>query len=157
MCTVSRPAWLLWGPSLGALAAGAVAVGFALYGYGSDNWMITLRNTYREVSVPMGKWPAIAAFALPAASLKSVTSNRVATCANSFAFASVHLLVHGVSTDAAGLHVRVGSGLVWLFVVMGMAWVLTICRLRTGSLWPAIIAHSAGTLVTNAAVFCLLM
>jgi uncharacterized protein len=55
ICKVSRPAWLVWGSLLGALAAaGAVAVGFALYGYGSDNWMITLRNTYREVSVPMG-------------------------------------------------------------------------------------------------------
>jgi membrane protease YdiL (CAAX protease family) len=80
-------------PLLGALAAaGAVAVGFALYGYGSGNWMITLRNIYQEVAAPMGKWPAIAAFALPAAivspvgeefffrglfhfSLKSVTSN----------------------------------------------------------------------------------
>jgi hypothetical protein len=147
ICKVSRPAWLLWGPLLGALAAaGAVAVGFALYGYGSDNWIITLRNTYREVAVPMGKWPAIAVLALPAAivspvgeefffrglfyfSPKRVTSNGIAACANSFAFASVHLLVHGVSRDAAGLHVRLGSGLMWLLVIMGMAWVLTVCRL----------------------------
>jgi membrane protease YdiL (CAAX protease family) len=82
-------------------------------------------------------------------SLKSVSSNAIATCANSFAFASVHLLVHGVSRDAAGLHVRVGSGLVWLVVVIEMAWVLTISRLRSGSLWPANLARSAGTLVTT--------
>jgi hypothetical protein len=60
ICKVSRRVWFLWGPLLGMLAAaGPVAVGFALYGYGSDNWMITLRNMYREVAAPMGKWPAI--------------------------------------------------------------------------------------------------
>jgi len=122
----------------------------------------------------MGKWPAIAAFALPAAivspvgeefffrglfhfSLRSATNSGLATFANVFAFASLHLLHHGVSRDAAGLHVRVGSGLMWLLVIMGMAWVLTICQLRSGSLWPAILAHSADTLVTNVAMFGLFM
>jgi hypothetical protein len=136
--------------------------------------MITLRNTYREVSLPLGKWPAFAALALPAAivspvgeefffrgllhfSLEKVTSRNIATFANAFAFASVHLLHHGVSRDAAGLHVRVGSGLMWLLVGMGLAWVLTICRLRGGSLWPAILAHSASTLFMNVTIFCALI
>ena len=122
ICKVPRPAWLLWAPLLAALAAaGAIALGFGLYGFGVDNWVITLRNTYREVAIPLGKWPAFAVLALPAAivspvgeefffrglfhfSLKRVTGSGAATLANAFAFGSVHLLHHGIWRDAAGLH-----------------------------------------------------
>jgi len=175
ICRISRPAWLLWGPLLGALAAaGAIAIGFALYGFGSDNWVITIRNTYREVAIPLGKWPAFAFLALPAAivspvgeefffrglfhfSLKRVAGSGVATLANAFAFGSVHLLHHGIWRDATGMHFRVGSGLMWLLVMMGLGWLLTLCRVRSGSLWPAILAHSACTLSMNVTIFCMWM
>jgi hypothetical protein len=175
ICWTSRPEWLLWGLVIGASAAAVtIGVGFGLYGYGNDNWVMTLRSTYREVSSAMGKWSAFALLALPAAvvspvgeefffrglfhfSLKRATNSAVATFANAFAFASVHLLHHGISKDAAGLHLRPGSGLVWLLVIMALGWLLTICRLRSGSLWPAVLAHSASTLFMNVTIFCLLM
>jgi membrane protease YdiL (CAAX protease family) len=122
----------------------------------------------------MGKWPAFATLALPAAvispvgeefffrglfhfSIKRVAGNTAAIVANAFAFGSVHLLHHGISKDAAGLHLRLGSGLVWLLATAGLGWALTVCRVRSGSLWPAILAHSASTLVMNLTIFTLLI
>jgi len=68
ICGMSRPAWLLWSPLIGALAAaGVIALGFALYGFGSDNCVITLRNTYRQVASSLGRWPTFALLAVPAA------------------------------------------------------------------------------------------
>jgi hypothetical protein len=160
---------------IGALgAAVAIAVGFGLYGFGSDNWVITFRNTYREVSLPLGRWRAFAVLALPAAvvspvgeefffrglfhfSLERAAGRGTATLANAFAFASVHLLHHGIWGDAAGLHLRPGSGLMFLLVMMGVSWLFTLCRLRSGSLWPAILAHSACTLFMNVIIFCMLI
>jgi uncharacterized protein len=155
-------------------AAGVIALGFGLYGFGSDNWVITLRHTYREVALSLGKWPTFALLALPAAivspigeefffrglfhfSLKRVVGNGTATLANALAFGSVHLLHHGISKDAAGLHVRPGSGLMMVLVMMGLSWLFTICRLRSGSLWPAVLAHSACTLFMNMTIFYMLM
>ena len=73
------------------------------------------------------------------------------------AFGSLHLLHHGIWRDAVGLRLRAGSGLMWLLVMMGLGWLLTICRLRSGSLWPAILAHSACTFFMNVTIFCRLM
>jgi len=175
ICGISRPGWLLWSPMLGALAAaGVIALGFGLYGCGSDNWVITLRNTYREVALPLGKWTAFALLALPAAivspvgeefffrgllhlSLRRVVGNGTATLANALAFGSVHLLHHGIWKDAAGLHLRPGSGLMMVLVMMGLSWAFTICRLRSGSLWPAVLAHSACTLFMTATIFWMFM
>jgi hypothetical protein len=160
---------------LGALAAAvAIGVGFGLYGFGSHNWVITLRNTYREVSLPMGKRAASAVLALPTAvvspggeefffwrlfhfPLKRVAGNGTAMLANAFAFGSVHLLHHGIVRDAAALHLRPASGLIWLLVMMGVGWLFTICRLRGGSLWPAVLAHAACTLFMNVTIFGMLM
>ena len=175
ICGISRPAWLLWSPLIGALAAaGVIALGFGLYGFGSDNWVITLRNMYREVALPLGKWTAFALLALPAAivspvgeefffrgllhlSLRRVVGNGTATLANALAFGSVHLLHHGIWKDAAGLHLRPGSGLMMVLVMMGLSWAFTICRLRSGSLWPAVLAHSACTLFMTATIFWMFM
>jgi hypothetical protein len=90
-------------------------------------------------------------------SLKRVAGSTVATLANAFAFGSVHLLHHGIWRDAAGWHFRMGSGLMFLLVGMGLSWLFTVCRLRSGSLWPAILAHSACTLAMNVAIFCMWM
>ena len=74
ICGISRPAWLLWSPLIGALAAAGViaviALGFGLYGFGSDNWVITLRNMYREVASSLGRWPTFALLAVPAATVR---------------------------------------------------------------------------------------
>jgi len=175
ICAASRPAWLLWGPLLGAAAAGAfVAIGFGLYGFGSDNWVITIRDTYRQVASPMGKWPTFAVLAFGSGivspigeefffrgvfhfSIKRAAGGSRATLANALAFGSVHLVHHGIWKDAAGLHLRLGSGLMMVLLTTGLGWLLTICRLRSGSLWPAVLAHSASTLFVNLTVFCFLI
>ena len=159
ICAAARPAWLLWGPLMGALAAAVIiAIGFGLYGFGSDNWVVTIRDTYREIAIPLGKWPAFAVLTLGSGivspvgeefffrglfhfSVKRAAGNGTATLANAFAFGSVHLLHHGIWRDAAGVHLRLGSGLMMVLVMMGLSWVLTVCRLRSGSLWPAVLAH----------------
>ena len=68
ICGISRPGWLLWSPMLGALAAaGDIALGFGLYGFGSHNCVITLHNAYREEASSLGRWPTFALLAVPAA------------------------------------------------------------------------------------------
>jgi hypothetical protein len=155
-------------------AAVVIAVGFSLYGFGSDNWVITVRDSYRQVSLPRGKWADFAFLTLPAVvvspigeefffrglfhfSLQRAAGSGTATLANAFAFGSVHLLHHGIWRDAAGLHLHPGSGLMWLLAMMGVSWLFTICRLRSGSLWPAVLAHSACNLCMNVTIFCLFM
>lgn len=71
---------------------------------------------------------------------------------NSLAFGLVHLHVHGLTHDAAGFHLRVFSG--GLFVLGGavLGALFTLCRLRTGSLFASMAAHAGCNAAVIAAV-----
>ena len=44
-----------------------------------------------------------------------------------------------------------------MLVMVGLSWLFTLCRQRSGSIWPAVAAHSAFNLVMNVCIFGALM
>jgi membrane protease YdiL (CAAX protease family) len=170
------------GNSLAALALSALAgawagfvvyaAGMALYGSSLDNWCVSIRDSFHltEMRAAMPLAAAFAAVVLPAMIFSPIGEEilfrgllhqsfvrrwnlPVATVVNGLAFGLVHLHVHGLWHDAAGFHLRVISGALMVLLMAGVSAVFTLCRLRTGSLYAAIIAHSACNLAMIGAIF----
>jgi membrane protease YdiL (CAAX protease family) len=173
---VEKPLWLIWGLLMGLVGALAIfAVGYAFFGRSEDNWYISIRDSWAIDSsmqqLPMGMLFLI--YTLPAMIFSPVGEEfffrgmihegareawgpKVGTAMNTLAFGGVHLLHHGLIWDGNGLHVLWVSGLLWVLLMMGMSWLFTQCRQRSGSIWPAVVAHSAFNLGMSVVIFCFL-
>jgi hypothetical protein len=157
----------------GACAGFAVyAAGMLLYGNSPDNWCLSVRDSFQLKQMLAVMSPATA-FAIIALSSISVTpigeeilfrgliqqsfarrwNVPVATVVNGLAFGLIHLHVHGLWRDAAGFHLRLVSGAVMVLFLAGVSAVFTHCRLRSGSLWCAMVAHASCNLAMVGAVF----
>jgi membrane protease YdiL (CAAX protease family) len=170
------------GNSLSALALSALAgacaglavyaAGTALYGASPDNWCVSIRDSFHlaEMRAAMPLAAAFAAVVLPAIIFSPIGeeilfrgllqqsfarrwSVPIATVVNGLAFGLVHLHVHGLWHDAAGFHLRLVSGALMVLLMAGVSAVFTLCRLRSGSLYAAMIAHSACNLAMIGAIF----
>jgi membrane protease YdiL (CAAX protease family) len=170
------------GNSLSALALSALAgacaglavyaAGMALYGASPDNWCVSIRDSFHlaEMRAAMPLAAAFAAVVLPAMIFSPIGeeilfrgllqqsfarrwSVPIATVVNGLAFGLVHLHVHGLWHDAAGFHLRLVSGALMVLLMAGVSAVFTLCRLRSGSLYAAMIAHSACNLAMIGAIF----
>jgi membrane protease YdiL (CAAX protease family) len=148
------------------------AAGMALYGSLPDNWCVSIRDSFQfaqllAVLPPAG---AFAAVVLPAMILTPIGEEILfrgiiqqsfsrrwnalsGTLVNGLAFGLMHLHVHGLWRDAAGFHLRFISGALMVLLLTGASAVFTLCRLRTGSLYAAMIAHAACNLAMIGAVF----
>lgn len=173
----ARPAWLLWGALLGfAAALLAFGIGYGLYGAGPDNWYVSVRDHYLVDPSVLALPPVtlFIMFTVPAMlfspvgeefffrgmlheSVRERWGDKAAVAVNSLAFAGVHVLHHGVAMDAAGLEIRWVSGLLWVGLMAMLSVLFTLCRLRGGSIWPAVLAHSAFNLGMNATIFFVLV
>jgi hypothetical protein len=164
---------MAWSALAGAGSALMVfTVGMALYGESPNNWCVSIRDSFR-LNELRGSMPTAALFvmiALPAMILTPVGEEilfrgliqqafsrrwnaTVATVVNTFSFGLIHLHVHGIWRDGAGMHVRFVSSTLMVVLMAGTSYVFTICRLRSGSLWTAMVAHSVCNLVMIAAIF----
>jgi membrane protease YdiL (CAAX protease family) len=170
------------GNSLSALALSALAgacaglavyaAGMALYGASPDNWCVSIRDGFHiaEMRAAMPLAAAFAAVVLPAMILSPIGEEilfrgllhqsfvrrwnvPVGTVVNGLAFGLVHLHVHGLWHDAAGFHLRLVSGALMVLLMAGLSAVFTLCRLRTGSLYASMIAHSACNLAMIGMIF----
>ncbi|HME57959.1 MAG TPA: CPBP family intramembrane glutamic endopeptidase [Terracidiphilus sp.] len=157
----------------GACAGFAVyAAGMALYGASPDNWCVNIHDEFQiaQLRAAMPLAAAFAAIVLPAMIFSPIGEEilfrgllqqsfvrrwnvAVATVVNGLAFGLVHLHVHGLWHDAAGIHLRLVSGALMVLLMAGVSAVFTLCRLRTGSLYAAMIAHSACNLAMIGAIF----
>jgi membrane protease YdiL (CAAX protease family) len=174
---IERPIGLLWGAVLGIGGALIIfAVGYGLYGHGAANWYISIRDSW-AIDSTLLQLPRIQLFLIytvPAMifspvgeefffrgmiheSAKELGGQRTATVVNALAFAGVHVLHHGLSWDGAGLHFLLVSGSLWILLMLGMSWLFTQCRERSGSIWPAIVAHLMFNLVMNVTIFGVLL
>ena len=90
-------------------------------------------------------------------SAKAHWGERAATLVNILAFGGIHLLHHGIARDASGWHLLIVPGLLWMLLVVGTSWLFTLCRKQSGSIWPAVLAHSTFNLVMNLAIFLILL
>jgi membrane protease YdiL (CAAX protease family) len=158
---------------LGAFCGFAVFVsGMAVYGDSPDNWCISILDSFRlkHLLAIMPRGAALAAITLPAMILTPIGeeilfrgfiqqaftlrwNGIIATLVNGMAFGLVHLHVHGLSHDSAGFHLRLASGALIVLLLAGTSAVLTLCRVRSGSLFAAIVAHAACNLAMIGAVF----
>src|SRR5258708_7681071 len=119
-----------WSALAGAVCAlGVFALGLVLFGQSLENWNVTVRDSFRRQEL-RGSMPApllFAMIALPAMIFSPIGEEilfrgviqqaftrrwnvSTATTVNSFSFGLVHLLHHGISTDAAGFHLQFFSG-----------------------------------------------
>jgi membrane protease YdiL (CAAX protease family) len=174
---VEYPPWLGWGLLLGMGASLAVfGIGWGLFGRGADNWYISVRDSF-SIGAAQLQLPRLVLFllyTLPAMlfspigeefffrgilheSVKEQWGVAVATLINAMAFGGIHLLHHGLRWDSTGGHLLFGSGLLWVGLMMGLSWLFTICRQRSGSIWPAVVAHSGFNLVMNVTIFWVLL
>jgi uncharacterized protein len=157
----------LCGPIGVIIGLALFAVSMRAFGSGADSWISSVRAGMQleQMRRAMGTAGILAVLAVPALVVTPVGEeilfrgliqqafamrwNRIVGMAvNSLAFGLVHLHVHGLWRDAAGFHLRVGSGV--LFVLSGamISVLFTFCRERTGSLFGAMAAHAG----CNAAV-----
>jgi membrane protease YdiL (CAAX protease family) len=176
MARVEKKGWILWGILLGLAGGFAVyALGCLLFGNSENNWYISLLNSYQIDGTmrEMGTLPLFLIFTGPAIlfspvgeefffrgmiheSVREAGFPRAAAIVNALAFAAVHLLHHGIFLGDAGLRILPVSGLIWFLLMMGASWSFTQCRLRSGSIWPAVLAHAAFNLSMNTAIFLFL-
>jgi membrane protease YdiL (CAAX protease family) len=162
-----------WSALAGAACAlGVFALGLVLFGQSPQNWNVTVRDSFRLQEL-RGSMPGpllFATIALPAMIFSPIGEEilfrgviqqaftrrwnaSIATAVNSFSFGLVHLLHHGISRDAAGLHLQFLSGSLMVLLMAATSYVFTLCRLRSGSLWPAMVAHSTCNLVMIVGIF----
>jgi membrane protease YdiL (CAAX protease family) len=161
---------------LSALAGSACAllffaIGMTLYGNTPNNWCVSVRNYlhFDEMRGLMSPGALFALYAVPAMFLNPVGeevffrgflyqsfarrfNTGVATVASSLLFGMMYLSIHGIWRDASGFHIRLASTAIALLLMACIGGVFTLCRTRSGSLWPAMCAHAAFSLTMLAAI-----
>jgi uncharacterized protein len=145
-------------------------LGMAVYGNSPDNWCISVRN-YLHVDEMRGLISPLGLFglySLPAVFLNPIGEEILfrgfiqraftrrfnaafATLVSSLLFGLLYLCLHGIWHDASGFHLRLGSAALAVFLMACVGAVFTLCRILSGSLWPAMAAHAALNLTTLAA------
>ena len=174
---VEHPRWLVWGLFLGMGASLIVfGIGWVLYGRGADNWYVSVLASFSigAVQTQIPRFVLFLLYTLPAMifspigeefffrgmlheSVKEQWGATVATLVNAIAFGGIHLLHHGLRWDSKGVHLLLGSGLLWVGLMMGLSWLFTVCRQRSDSIWPAVVAHAGFNLVMNLTIFWVLL
>jgi membrane protease YdiL (CAAX protease family) len=153
-----------------ACAAAFFALGMIIYGDSPNNWCISIR-IYLHIDEMRGLMPPLGLFALyavPAIFLNPVGEEilfrgfmqqsfarrfnpTAGAVISSLLFGLIYLYIHGIWSDAAGFHLRLGSAALAVFLMACVGAVFTLCRSLSGSLWPAIAAHAAFNLTLLAA------
>jgi uncharacterized protein len=161
--------------SLAGVAGGLFIfwIGVALYGNSTDNWCVSIRDSLQlnQMLAVMSPAAAFAVIALLTISFTPIGEEFlfrgliqqsftlrwnavIAALVNGLAYGLIHLLhVHGLWHDAAGFHLRLVSGALMVLLLAALGATFTLCRLWTGSLWCAVLAHAACNLAMIAAIF----
>ena len=174
---VEHPRWLGWSLCLGMGGALVVfGIGWVLYGRSPDNWYVSVLDSFSVGAEQMqiSRFALFCIYTLPAMifspigeefffrgmlheSVREQWGAIVATPVNSIAFGGIHLLHHGVRWDSTGGHLLLESGFLWVGLMVGLSWLFTVCRQRSGSIWSAVIAHSGFNLIMNLTIFWFLL
>jgi membrane protease YdiL (CAAX protease family) len=156
-----------------ALACGAI--GLLLFGYGPDNWFMTVATSYRRMmdTSTFSMLMLHLVFTLPALlfspigeeiffrgilqrALEQRFSTRISTVLECAVFGLVHLLHHGLVFGATGLSIRPVSAALWVAAMCLTAALFATIRQRSGSLFPAMAAHAAFNAAMNGVIFAFL-
>jgi membrane protease YdiL (CAAX protease family) len=173
-----HPLWLLWGVLIGlGISFLYFLLGFGLYGRTIDNWFVNIGTQFlpaNTASWGLSRFELFVILTTPAivfspigeefffrgmihAMIEHKSNATVATILNALAFSGIHLLHHGVFLTATGIQILWVPGLLFFLLMVLLSWILTVCRTRSGSLWPAVICHAAFNLMMNLTLFLFLM
>jgi hypothetical protein len=157
-------------------ALGCFALAWLLFGATPDNPFISIRNSFLSGGAPaVGPLGLFLIFTGPGLIFspygeevfcRGVIYGRVRASgdhpgsrqgagivASAVVFASIHLLHHGLTLSDGVAGFRVVSGAVWFGMMFLLSIMFSTLRSAGGSIWLAIIAHSAFNLAMNAAIF----
>jgi len=85
------------------------------------------------------------------------TNEKAAIVTNSLAFALVHIMHYGFVIDGSNVSYLFGAGSVWILLMFALSILFTICRKKSGSIFPAMVAHSSFNLVMCLTTFFILL
>ncbi|MBK5112127.1 MAG: CPBP family intramembrane metalloprotease [Candidatus Heimdallarchaeota archaeon] len=175
---IEKSWWILWGFLLGAGAALLVYfIGWGIFGNTNEHWYFKLLN--QVISEEDRAWMSTAVL-FPIVTLPSIifspvgeelffrgmiheafkNSNAVwrGGIINSLAFALIHIFHYGITNQPIiGFDFQPWTGLLWFFLMVGVSGLFTLCREKSGSIFPAMVAHSAFNLAMNASIFIFLI
>ncbi len=175
---INKPWWILWGFLLGVGGAFIVyLIGWSIFGNTNDHWYISLLNQViseenraymsNAVLFPIVTFPAIIFSPIGEElffrgmiheAFKKPEKIWLGGIVNSIAFGLIHIFHYGISYDSTnGFEIQPWTGLLWFFLMIGVSWLFTLTREKSGSIYPAIISHSAFNLAMNATIFLFLL
>lgn len=172
---IARPvrlSWLAVAPLFGLVAAATCfALGVGLFGHTADNWFVSLGNSFRAQPTPGFSLAQLhLMFTLPAIlfspigeeiyfrgvlqrALETRLSTKRSALVESAWFGAAHLIHHGLLLTATGLALRPVSGPLWFVLMTLLSLGFATLRKRSGSVLPAIVAHSAFNATMNFFIF----
>lgn len=174
---IDKSMWLLWGFLIGVIAALAVlGIGVLFVTSNVEHWYVSIINQVMSPEI-REILPFVSVFfmtTIPSIILSPIgeelffrgmiheavrekTNEKVATIVNSFAFAVVHIFHFGFVVEGTTLQYLVGPGIVWFLLMFILSILFTVCRKKSGSLLPAILAHSSFNLIMCITTFFLLL
>ena len=156
-----------------ALALLCYGLGLLLFGQSSDNWFVSIKNSYLRTTdtTTMTVQQLFIMFTIPAIifspigeeiffrgflqeSLATKFSYRNAMIIDSLFFALIHLFHHGIVNDLSGqIHFYPLSGIIWVALMFVTAIVFALLKKISGSIYPAIVSHAVFNLVMNITIF----
>jgi len=171
-----RPQWLVWGVLLGALAAGLLFwLGVSLFGETSDNWFVSVRNSFPVtpemaglrtaqlfwiISIPSLIFSPLGEEIFFRGFLQQVVeerwNRRTGVIVDAGWFAAIHLFHHGILRIDGQVQILPFSGALWMVLIFGTGVLFAFLRHRTGSLVAPILSHAAFNLGMNYTIFYLL-
>jgi membrane protease YdiL (CAAX protease family) len=150
-----------------ALAGAGYAVllfcaGQFLFGNSPENWDLSVRG-YLRIEDLRGLMPPaaiVAIYVIPAITLTPLGEEMLfrglvqqafarrwnvltGVLVNSFGYGLAYSYVHAIWRNSEGLHLRLLSGCIAALLMAGAGVVFTVCRLRTGRMAAAMVAHAA--------------
>ena len=169
----SKRVWYAWALVGGAAAASlCMAVGLAMFGTGAGNWYVSIARNYQGImdTSAFSLLMLHLVFTTPALlfspigeeiffrgvlqrALELRINPQLATLAECSLFAVVHLCHHGVVRVDGQFSWMPVSAISWMTLMFFTAWLFAWLRKRSGSLYPAIVAHMAFNGTMNLLIF----
>ena len=166
-------AWYGWALLSGAAAALlCMAVGLVMFGTGSGNWYVSIARSYQGIMDTSAfsllmlhlVFTALALLFSPIGeeiffrgvlqrALELRTNPQIATIVECSLFAVVHLCHHGLLRVDGRFSWMPVSAISWMILMFLTAWLFAWLRKRSGSLYPAIVAHMAFNGTMNLLIF----
>ncbi len=174
---VEKPLWLLWGILVGGISALAIlGIGMLFVSANVEHFFVSIIN---QVMTPEIRdlLPFVSVFfmtTIPSIIFSPVgeelffrgmiheavnekTNEIIATLVNALAFALVHIFHYGFVIEGSAVRYLIGPGVVWFLLMFALSVTFTVCRKRSGSIIPAIVAHSTFNLIMCITTFFLLL